>query len=185
MLLVAAALIFVGTVSKNWVSGRGSRDIHIGPMGAEACMASRCVDMPTDRLDGDIKAIMVLALISGFASAAAAGTFGGMAFRGNAGRIRVPPRLAEIAFGLASFSMTFFIIRMLSEKGELSWAGFPAIGGVFLAYAGLRKLKPFLVAQAAQPPPGPPVTMCPRCGTQLHFVAQYQRWFCPREQQYL
>jgi hypothetical protein len=42
------------------------------------------------------------------------------------------------------------------------------------------------MAQPQQPPPGAaPVHNCPRCGTQLHFVAQYQRWFCPREQQYV
>jgi hypothetical protein len=40
--------------------------------------------------------------------------------------------------------------------------------------------------QAAAPPPPPlPVYNCQRCGTQLVFVAQYQRWFCPSEQQYV
>jgi hypothetical protein len=221
MLVVAALLILVGTVSKSWVGGgRGSRDIHIGPMGAEACMASVCVEIPTRGIDGDIEAIMVIALISGFASAAAAGMFGGMALAGKSDKIPVPPKLANVAFGLAAFSMTFFVIRMLSEKGELSWAGFPAIGGVILAGVGLKKLMPFLVARPAlpagapqpyapqaygsqpyvqqsqpmqpqmAPPPMPPpqqqaVPNCPRCGTQLHFVAQYQRWFCPREQQYV
>jgi hypothetical protein len=256
MLVVAAVLILIGTVSKNWISGgRGSKDIHIGPMGAEACMESVCLDIPTRGIDGDIEAIMVLAMISGFASAAAAGTFGGMALAGKRDRIPVPPKLANVAFGLAAFSMTFFVIRMISEKGELSWAGFPAIGGVILAGAGLKKLVPFLAARPALPagapyggqpyaqqsqpmqpygqqpsqpygqqpsqpyaqqsqpmnpqqsqpmqpqqsqpmqpqmaPPAMPppqqqaVPSCPRCGTQLHFVAQYQRWFCPREQQYV
>ncbi|HEX5063811.1 MAG TPA: hypothetical protein VFV99_30740 [Kofleriaceae bacterium] len=233
MLVIAAVLILIGTVSKNWVSGgRGSRDIHIGPMGGEACMSGACVDIPTRGIDGDIEAIMVLALISGFASAAAAGTFGGMALAGKTDKIPLPPRLAQMAFGLAAFSMTFFVIRMISEKGELSWAGFPAIGGVILAGVGLKKLTPFLAAKPSvppgaqqqfanqqpygnqsqpmqpygqqsqpmqpyanqsqpmaapqQPPPGAaPIHNCPRCGTQLHWVAQYQRWFCPREQQYV
>ena len=210
----------------------------------------------------------MLALISGFASAAAAGTFGGMALAGKTDKIPLPPRLAQMAFGLAAFSMTFFVIRMISEKGEISWAGFPAIGGVILAGVGLKKLTPFLAAKPAlppgaqqqfanqsqqqpmgpygnqsqpmqpygnqsqpmqpygqqsqpmqpygqqsqpmqpygqqsqpmqpyanqsqpmaapqQPPPGAaPVHNCPRCGTQLHWVAQYQRWFCPRENQYV
>jgi hypothetical protein len=26
---------------------------------------------------------------------------------------------------------------------------------------------------------------CPRCGSPLQFVAQYQRWFCSRENQYV
>jgi len=256
MLVIAAVLILIGTVSKNWVSGgRGSRDIHIGPMGAEACFSSVCTDIPTRGIDGDIEAIMVIALISGLASAAAAGTFGGMALAGKTDKIPLPPRLAQMAFGLAAFSMTFFVIRMISEKGEISWAGFPAIGGVILAGVGLKKLTPFLAAKPAlppgaqqqfanqqpmgqygnqsqpmqpygqqsqpmqpygqqsqpmqpygqqsqpmqpyanqsqpmaapqQPPPGAaPVHNCPRCGTQLHWVAQYQRWFCPRENQYV
>ena len=262
MLVIAAVLILIGTVSKNWITA-GSREVHIGPMGAEACMSSVCIDVPTRGIDGDIEAIMILAMLSGFASAAAAGMFGGMALAGKTDRIPVSPRLAQAAFGLAAFSMTFFIIRMLSEKGELSWAGFPAIIGVILAGVGLKKLTPFLAARPAlppgaqqsqgmpphgqqsqpmppfanqsgsqpyqnqsgmqpqppygsqpyphhpnqsqpmqqppygaqpqhqmAPPPMPPpaqqaVPNCPRCGTQLHFVAQYQRWFCPREQQYV
>jgi len=281
MLVIAAVLILVGTFSKNWITGgRGSRDVHIGPMGIEACMSSVCVPVPSGavHLDSDIEIIMVLAMISGFAAAGAAGTFGGMAF---AGKRHAPfaPKIANIAFGLAAFSMTFFLIRMISEKGDISWAGFPAIGGVILAGIGLKKLTPFLVARPALPPgqsqgvppqapygqpgqqpmqpqpqygsqpypqnpqgsqpmqpphgsqpyaqqpqPGsqpyaqqpqhgsqpyaqqpqhgsqahaqpmapsnaPPqqaaVPNCPRCGTQLHYVAQYQRWFCPREQQYV
>jgi hypothetical protein len=271
MLVIAAVMILIGTVSKNWISGgRGSRDIHIGPMGAEACMSSVCIDVPTRGIDGDIEAIMVLAMISGFASAAAAATFGGMALARKTDKIPVPPKLAHVAFGLAAFSMTFFIIRMMSEKGELSWAGFPAIIGVVLAGVGLKRLTPHLAARPALPPGAqqsqgmapqqygnqsqpmqpfanqsgmqpqqpygsqpyqqnqsqpmqpqygqqpqqpqygqqqpqyggqpqqqpmaaphvpPPaqqaVPNCPRCGTQLHFVAQYQRWFCPREQQYV
>lgn len=218
-------------------------------------MSGVCVDMPTRGIPGDIEAIMVLAMIAGFASAAAAGTFGGMALAGKTDKIPVPPRLAQMAFGLAAFSMTFFVIRMISEKGELSWAGFPAIIGVVLAGVGLKKLTPFLAAKPVvpagaqqqfanqaqpqygnqsqpmqpypnqsqpmqpypnqsqpmhpyanqsggmqpypnqqqpqmappqQPPPAQAaVHNCPRCGTQLHYVAQYQRWFCPREQQYV
>jgi hypothetical protein len=252
MLVIAAVLIFVGTISKNWFSGGGAaRDVHIGPLGIEACMGSVCVDVPSRGIDGDISAIMVIAMLSGFASAAAAGLFGVMALTGKADRIPVPPRLAQVAFGLAAFSMTFFAIRMLSEKAELSWAGFPAIIGVVLAGVGIKRLMPYLTARPALPPGQPmqqppygqpygnqsqpmqpyanqsqpmqpqpyanqsqpmqpqpqygsqphpqagfappampppqqvPVHNCPRCGTQLHFVAQYQRWFCPREQQYV
>jgi hypothetical protein len=236
MLVVAAVLILVGTASKNWLSAgdRGSKDVHIGPLGIEACMGSMCIDVPTRGIDGDIEAIMMIAMLSGFASAAAAGTFGGLALADKRDKIPVPPKVAHICFGLAAFSMTFFVIRMLSEKAEISWAGFPAIGGVILAGVGLKKLTPFLTMRAALPPGAPqqsqpmqpyanqsqpmqpqqpygsqpyqqppqqhapqmaPPAMpppqqqtmpsCPRCGTQLHFVAQYQRWFCPREQQYV
>lgn len=36
-----------------------------------------------------------------------------------------------------------------------------------------------------QPQGAPPAQMCPRCGKPLQFVAQYQRWFCGAEQQYV
>lgn len=39
--------------------------------------------------------------------------------------------------------------------------------------------------QAPTPPPPMPVYNCQRCGTQLVFVTQHQRWFCPGEQQYV
>jgi hypothetical protein len=39
--------------------------------------------------------------------------------------------------------------------------------------------------QQGQPQGGPPPTACPRCGQPLQFVAQYQRWFCGAEQQYV
>jgi hypothetical protein len=29
------------------------------------------------------------------------------------------------------------------------------------------------------------VPNCPRCGSPLQFVAQYQRWYCTRENQYV
>lgn len=39
--------------------------------------------------------------------------------------------------------------------------------------------------QYGQPQGGPPAQACPRCGKPLQFVAQYQRWFCAAEQQYV
>ena len=220
MLAVAAVLILIGTVSKSWLTA-GSGNVHIGPLGIEACVGSTCVSVPTRGVPGDLELVMMLAVISGFASAALAGLIGFLALTGKRDKVP-PPKLANIAFGLAAFSMVYFLIRGISENGELSWAGFPAIAGVILAGTGLKKLIPFLpvrsqpqapapYAQAphAQPPygqspaqqsqpmqpqmapphaPPPPqqaVPGCPRCGTPLHFVAQYQRWFCPREQQYV
>ncbi len=271
MLAVATVLILAGTVSKSWIASPESDDVHMGPRGIEACMDSVCVDVPTRGLDTDIEIMMTIAMISGFASAAAAGLFGGMALARRTDWVVVPPGLANLCFALAALSMTVFLIRMVGEKGEVSWAGFAAIGGVVVAAAGLMTLRPHLGtaapgahqqprpmqpmqqygsqpyqqapyanqsqpmqpygqpyanqsqpmqpqpyanqsqpmqpqaqygsqpyqqpnvgAQQAQmaPPHTPPpqqqaAPSCPRCGTQLHFVAQYQRWFCPREQQYV
>jgi hypothetical protein len=55
-----------------------------------------------------------------------------------------------------------------------------------LAFAQTQPFSPHAPPpQAAAPTPPPQLHNCPRCGTQLQFVAQYQRWFCPREQQYV
>ena len=287
MLAVAAVLILVGTVSKSWIASPESDEVHMGPRGIEACMDSVCVDVPTRGLDTDIEVMMMIAMISGFASAAAAGVFGGMALARRTDWVVIPPGLANLCFALAALSMTVFLVRMIGEKGEVSWAGFAAIGGVVVAAAGLMTLRPHLgtgapgahqqarpmqpiqpygsqpyqqspyanqsqpmqpqpyanqsqpmqqpyanQSQPMQPQPqygsqpqhgsqpyqqpqhgsqpyqqpqhgsqpyqqpqmAPPHTpppqqqaapSCPRCGTQLHFVGQYQRWFCPREQQYV
>jgi hypothetical protein len=298
--------MFVGLLSKSWVTASaGFRDmkVAIGPLGAEACSGSICRDTPTDKLPGDVVFVMWIALIAGFASVALAGWLGGATLLGK--RDKYPPvKLAQLAFGLATFAFVFFIIRMFSEgtRGLApGWASFPAIVGVVLASVGLKKLRPFLPEVASggtaghafggqlpygqppqgpygqppqgpygqppqgpygqppqgpygqppqgpygqppygqpahapighhaphgpppqgppvsapvgqqhhgQPPhgqsqgmappgpppqgmapPGPPppqqaVPSCPRCGQPLQFVAQYQRWFCAREQQYV
>jgi hypothetical protein len=282
MLAASALLMFVGLLSKSWVTASaGFRDmkVAIGPLGAEACAGSICRDTPTDKLPGDVVLVMWIAVIAGFASVALAGWLGGATLLGK--RDKYPPvKLAQLAFGLATFAFVFFIIRMFSEGTRglgPGWASFPAIIGVVLASVGLKKLRPFLPeavpgapamqayghppqaphgqpygqpphgappqqqpygqpqasygqqppqaygqpqgapplqqpyahgqppqqpyahphgvpSQAGQPPgispPGPPpqqqaVPGCPRCGQPLQFVAQYQRWFCAREQQYV
>jgi hypothetical protein len=298
MLAVSALLMFVGLLSKSWVTASaGFRDmkVAIGPLGAEACAGSICHNTPTDKLPGDIVLVMWLAVIAGFASVALAGWLGGATLLGK--RDKYPPvKLAQLAFGLATFSFVFFIIRMFSEGTRglgPGWASFPAIIGVVLASVGLKKLRPFLPEagapqapygqasygqpphgqpastaphpygqpaaghgqqppqaygqplgappygqpqgaapygqpQAAAPPYGQPqaaapygqpqgapgygqpqsmpshvpppqgmaappgsppqqqaVPNCSRCGQPLQFVAQYQRWFCAREQQYV
>jgi subtilase family serine protease len=38
---------------------------------------------------------------------------------------------------------------------------------------------------APAPPAAPPVTPCPRCGAPLTWVAQYSRWYCTTERQYV
>jgi len=292
MLVVAAVLIVISVASKNWITvGRGGREetAHFGPMGLEVCEGSMCIDRPTGRMPGDVELIMTLALISGFASAALAGWTGGAMLAGK-GPKSPPVKLTRIAFWLASFSFTFFVIRAFSEGGSgvgPGWAMFTGIGGAVLASIALKKATPFIGSSTAlmpatvpiawapgspqgqglpwapqQPPPGfpqqtpnaqqphaqqsqpmqphglqpqqpfaqpqqafqqpqpysqqqphaqhshtqPPhaqqpqhpqtagatpagapaaVPSCPRCGQPLQFVAQYQRWFCAREQQYV
>jgi hypothetical protein len=267
MLTVSGGLLLVAMLSKNWISAdAGSRKLHIGPMGAEQCRESLCVDMPLKGIDGDIEAVMMIGLIAGFAAAALALWFGIASLAGK--RDKLPtPKIAQIAFGVAAFALTFFLIRIFSEGGHglgPGWASFVGIPSVIVAGVGLKKLVPFLDAAPrpaafppgggyppgqqpyaqpyggpqpqpyggtpyggapqqnpygqppaqqsqpmqpyGQPPPQQPYGQqppaqqsqpmppqgapqaapnCPRCGQPLQFVAQYQRWFCGREQQYV
>jgi hypothetical protein len=278
MLIVATALILVGTISKNWVTAGDREDrIHVGPMGAEMCAESRCIEIPLKGIDKDIEIISMFAMLAGFAAAAAAGVFGGMTLAGSK-QIPFPPKLANTVFVFALIAMLVFLVRVLAEKANVSWAGFVAMGGVIVAIVGLSSVKQFLTPRLAlpagqgmqphqgygsqpyqqanpyanqsqpmqpqanpyanqsqpmqpqyqqphpqhggqpqpmhpqhgsqpyqqpmqaqpqygsqphqaaphQPPPQQQaVPNCPRCGAQLQFVAQYQRWFCAREQQYV
>jgi hypothetical protein len=162
MLCVAAGLLFIGMVSKAWVTASmGSRDasLHIGPMGIEACHGSICIDTGGGKMPGDVELIMMIALISGFASVAAAGVFGGFTLAHKKDKIPVPPRIGQILFGVAAGSFVIFVIRIFSEGGHdlgPGWAMFPGIGGAVLASVGIKKLTPFLgqPALAAGSPQG-------------------------------
>jgi len=75
---------------------------------------------------------------------------------------------------------------------------FLAIAGfVILIYGAVKEERPAVVmyppgyvpvypVQPGYPaaPQAPSVAACPTCGTQLQWVAQYQRWFCTRCNQY-
>lgn len=54
---------------------------------------------------------------------------------------------------------------------------------------GQAPVQPYGQPMQQQPPMQQPAQAaapnCPRCGQPLQFVAQYQRWFCAREQQYV
>jgi hypothetical protein len=156
LLCVAAGLLFIGMVSKSWVTASmGSRDaeIHIGPMGVEACHGGMCIDTPTGKMPGDVELIMMIALLSGFASVAVAGVFGGMTLAHKKDKIPMPPRVGQILFGVAAGAFVIFIIRIFSEGGHglgPGWAMLPGIGGAILASVGIKMLSPFL-AQGALP----------------------------------
>ena len=89
MLAVASGLMLIALFSKNWSSaGAGDRKLHIGPLGAERCEGSFCVDMPLKGMPGDVELIMMLAMISGFASVGLAGWFGAATLAGKPVRYR-------------------------------------------------------------------------------------------------
>ncbi len=215
LMIVAAIAIIVGLVSKSFVTAswdEGTESVKIGLLsGMELCDRDECrtVGWGEGRdAKGDIKAVRMIALISGFAAAGLCGLGAVMAFS----RKRPPVGVLQGALGVAAFAFTFFIVRWITEgKGEVSpgpgWAGIVGIGGLILgsvvSKTMFKHLAPGGVAPAAgaypaqghappppqgyAPPPPPPAatTACTRCGQPAQFVAQYQRWYCPSCQQYL
>jgi hypothetical protein len=107
--------------------------------------------------------------------------------------------------GGASFTLTYFAIRLSMSDDDVQFGPgfsvFLAVGGLIAAGIVMQTmLRPLIQkAQGAAPSlpaaqampmgaapqaaqaPGP----CPRCGGQLQFVAQYQRWYCTACQQYV
>jgi hypothetical protein len=150
LLVVAAGLMFIGLVSKSWVTASlGSRDasMHIGPLGVEACRGSVCIDAPMTKMPGDVELIMMIALLSGFASVVAAGVFGGMTLAHKKDKIPAPARVGQILFGVAAGAFVILVIRIFAEGGHglgPGWAMFPGIGGAILASVGIKMLTPFL-----------------------------------------
>ena len=159
MLVAAAALILIGTVSKAWFhAGMHGSEVNVGLTGAEVCFESRCVDAPNDNLPDVVPLFMYMGLIGGIAAAAAAGLFGGLSLANKRDKIPVPPKLGHIAIGVAGVGMVGFFLRVVAEGGKgdtnPSWAIVPAIGGLILASVGLRKLAPFLPSTVARLPAG-------------------------------
>lgn len=161
MLVVAAALILIGTISKSWFhAGMHGTDVNVGLTGAEVCYESRCVDAPNDNLPDVMPLFMYMGLIGGIAAAAAAGVFGGMSLANKRDKIPVPPKFGHIAIAVAGIGMLGFFLRVIAEGGKgdtnPSWAIVPAIGGLIVASVGLRRLAPFLPSPAARLPAGAP-----------------------------
>ena len=81
-----------------------------------------------------------------------------------------------------------------SGYAQAPGAGSPMAPGAPMAQAPVSPTQPSPPPQpapAAIPsapmayPTAAPTTTCPRCGRPAMWVAQYGRWFCPTEQQYL
>jgi len=98
--------------------------------------------------------------------------------------------------GLVVLGIVLLVIGILT-----SWfcVGIPiAIAGfVILIYGIVKEQRPAMVmyppgyvpgypVQPGYPaaPQAAPAAACPTCGTPLQWVAQYQRWFCTRCNQY-
>jgi hypothetical protein len=212
LMIVAGVCIVVGLVSKSFVTAswdEGSESIKIGFMGVEVCDRDECESVPWDKMgkgDGDIKAVRMIGLISGFLGAGLCAMAALMAFSNK----RPPVGAIQGVLGVAAFSLAYFLFRFISEgKGEMApgpgFAAFIGLGGVIMgsivSKTMFKHLAPGMpgapMAYGGQPmahghpmmapPPPPPAatTPCTRCRQPAQFVAQYQRWYCPSCQQYL
>ncbi len=53
-------------------------------------------------------------------------------------------------------------------------------GFIILIYGAVKESPPMVVYPPVYPMAAPPAALCTVCGTPLQWVAQYQRWYCPR-----
>ncbi len=205
LMLVAGICVLVGVLSKSFATAswdEGTESISFGFLGAEVCDGDECKELSWDQMgkvDGDIKMVRILGLLSGFGAAGLCAVAAFMAFSNK----RPPMGAVQGVMGVAAFSYTFFLIRFMSEgRGEMSpgpgYAAFLGIGGLIMGSIVNKTMFKHLPAGGAPgqaysppggyPPPPPPPTAtapCTRCGQAAQFVAQYPRWYCPSCQQYL
>lgn len=107
--------------------------------------AKEALDIP-----GDVATFATLALLAGIGAVAACGAAGGMALSRNTHKIPVVP--IQIVLGLASFTMTYFAVRLSMSDDDVqigpSYSAFLGIGGVVGAGVVIQQMLKKLVAQA-------------------------------------
>lgn len=201
-LAVCAVLLLVAIVTKGWATAsEGNDEVNAGLFSMEGCGRGRCESIgwgkAAERLDipGDVKAFRIIGILGGFAALGALGLAAGMALAGNAHRI--PRGLVHAALGVAGFGLAFYATRLWMADEDVnfgpSWGAFVGLGALIAAEVVIKTMlprgaAPAVAAQAGYPAPPPPQAapqLCPRCGQPIEFVAQYQRWFCRNENQYL
>jgi hypothetical protein len=211
VMLACAALLLFGTVTRSWfVYGEHDFKGGVGLVGGYACSQGHCegkwFDTETRGLKPDIVGEKYLGFLGGLASVALCVIAGAMAL-GNKPR-KIPLLALYIVVGITGALMLLFIARVFSETHggglKLGYSAYTAILGVIGAFiAAAAMLGPVAKRAGAGQPVAmgypmhmqqpmmmqPPMMMqqpqgCPRCGNQLTFVPQYQRFFCQRCQQY-
>jgi len=115
------------------------------------------LESPRVKMAGDISLLGTLALIAGLASAGAAIWMGISVLTRKP--FKLQEKLVRIVFGVASFAMSFFLMRLLTSdvkiKLGISYGGILGIGGLVAAWTLYQKqLKPFLDALTPAGAPG-------------------------------
>lgn len=206
ILLVCALAILIGLFTKGWgTASEGREDVNAGLLGIEGCRGGQCQsiewDLAEKALDipSDVGMFRILGLLAGLAAIGGIAAAGGMALSRKTGQIPLKP--IQGVMGAASFTLTYFAIRLsMSDKDVNFGPGFSvflAIGGLIAAGIVMQTMLRPLIQQAKAAAPGLPAAQavggaapqaagpCPKCGGQLQFVAQYQRWYCTACQQYV
>jgi hypothetical protein len=210
LMLVCAALILFGTVSRRWMTlGGGDNKVHIGLVGYEICDDDHgCQGKVFDPRSENAKG--VIAFTGGIASVALTILAGALALGRNARKI--PLIALYIVLGVTLAAMLFYVVKSVADgrgliKFSPGFSFFLAVLGVVgalvvsLANRGpaarrergvgmpMQMVYPMQMVQQPNPHLGPmmmqpPMQACPRCTGAMTYVPQYQRYFCTRCQQY-
>jgi hypothetical protein len=207
ILLVCALAILIALFTKGWATASEGRfEIGAGLLGIEGCGGGHCESLEWDKAEkqldipSDVGIFRILGLLCGLGAVGGIAAAGGLCLARNAGKIPLKP--IQGIMGAASFTLTFFAFRLaMSDKDVNFGPGFSAflgIGGLVAAGIVMQTMLRPLVQQAKAAAPALPVAQaiggaapgaapgpCPKCGGQLQFVAQYQRWYCTACQQYV
>jgi len=211
---VCAVLLLVALFTKGWAhASEGHLSIHAGILGFEGCGEGHCESEGWDKaarqlnIPSDVSGVRILGLLAGLAAVGALATIAGLCLTRNPQKVPVGP--LQFVLALASASLTWFAVRLAMSDEDVnfgpSWGAFVGIGAIVVGGIVLRTIVKPLARAGAQPvagampygqqqpqamgyPPPPvaaPAGVCPRCNGPIEYVAQYQRYFCRRCNQYV
>jgi hypothetical protein len=209
ILCVCALALLIGLFTKGWATASEGRDtIGAGLLGFEGCGGGQCMSVEWDKAEkmldipSDVGAFRILGLLCGLAALGGIAAAGIMALTRKTGQI--PVKAIQGVMGAASFTLTYFAFRLAMSDDDVQfgpgYSAFLAIGGLLAAGIVMQVMLRPLVQQAKAAAPALPAAQavagagpaptaapgpCPKCGGQLQFVAQYQRWYCTACQQYV
>ena len=100
-------------------------------------------------------------------------------------------KVQDIAFTFGKMGMTLILKDKNGETKEVDWEDIQAAKDVVILKPKEEKAQaasipqstikqPMVVQQVAQTQ----TPLCPICGEQLTYIAQYQRWYCYKDKKY-
>ncbi|MCA9677120.1 MAG: hypothetical protein KC464_18990, partial [Myxococcales bacterium] len=155
---MCALLIAIGTFTKSWVGADERRmSVGVGLTGAKLCSEGQCISMGwgdkmMKRAPGDIKLFGYLGLIAGLGAIGAAGAAGGLALSRNTHKVPLKPLYGAI--GAASFTHSYFLVRLLVDEkigkgASIGYSGIVSIIGLIGAGFVLKQMLGPIIKQGA------------------------------------